>query len=87
MNKAVRLIHCLGAILTGIVMVTLAIVLNATHGSAGGVLLGFLSLGSGYAASVSAVGHERPTNFAIAAVLLCWAFAVCSIIAAIAAVS
>lgn len=81
MNNAIRLIHCFGAILTGIVILVLAIGINATHGDALGATHGFIGLICGYLAGVLTVSEDD--KHLVSLVLACWIATVLAVIHAI----
>lgn len=83
MEQAIRLAHCFGAILTGIVIVVLAVGINATHGDALGVAEGFISLICGYFVGVLVTGQAARQPVLLSLALTSWTAAAFAIIRAI----
>ncbi|MER8505670.1 hypothetical protein NKH91_06000 [Mesorhizobium sp. M0894] len=82
MQEAIRLAHCFGAILTGIVILVLAVAISATHGSTFGVGVGFQALVAGYAVGVNVTNNQHPRT-TITLALFCWASTLVAILAAL----
>ncbi|PLP55530.1 hypothetical protein CYK37_30025 [Mesorhizobium loti] len=83
MNQAIRLIHCFGAILTGIVIVVLAVGINATHGDAFGAAQGFISLIAGYFVGVITTGATQVGKGTLCLAFTSWSAAAVSVVCAI----
>ncbi|RWP18851.1 MAG: hypothetical protein EOR00_09440 [Mesorhizobium sp.] len=82
MNDAIRIAHCFGAILTGVVILVLAAAICISHGSVVGVALAFLGLVSGYFVGVLVTGNQHP-RVIVALALTSWASTGLAVLAAI----
>ncbi|MER9646777.1 hypothetical protein [Mesorhizobium sp. M0199] len=82
MQEAIRLAHCFGAILTGIVILVLAVAISASHGSAFGVGVGFQALIAGYVVGVNVTANQYPRVTIILA-LFAWASTLVAILGAL----
>lgn len=86
MNRVIQFTHSIGAILSGVAMLALAITISAMNGDPIGVTLGFLSLVAGYFTSVFIVTELQLPRVVLSLGLTSWALAGAAMVAAVVAV-